>query len=386
MRNPGERLLLPMVTSQPVMPFSSATKAPSSPPPPASAGQNRRMLQKKSRKNNSSNNNNNNNEKKSNTNNRKPRYWFDPDSGFSLVSPGSTLFSAAMGEDTQGTNGVRSSAKWLPGVRRARQSNDEHRGKVLTRNGRPMGTRSFEHLPRARTTLGGDRHRIRRLSKCEHAPITGTSLKTAEIDEEATLIIDTNVYLDDSKVSRMQREVLRGIPLARSSSCLAKTSGSTNINVQIRQTDSVPGPHFGGTDQPAAFCELLLPGDTLSAIRTSSERKLQLNIYLSETLKKYLGVAIDRYYLRLLSAQKYHTCGGEAEAVVSTMKARSNAALPKRSATAALGSRRPRSRVTWADVKGDLSDDFEGAPIKSRNNQGDWLMDRKLHTSQDIRR
>ena len=89
------------------------------------------------------------------------------------------------------------------------------------------------------------------------------------------------------------------------------------VKVRLRYTpETVPGVHFGGTAEPAAFCELFCPSHvfhdrklkcllppavtilTHSAIDIDKCVETKLQLFLSGILAKMLGVPIDRYYLR----------------------------------------------------------------------------------------
>ena len=185
-----------------------------------------------------------------------------------------------------------------------------------------------------------------------HPPRQAIPLAT---NSQVVLLIDTNVAFTANDHERIKRAIESALPLpyiyrkrsifgetnALSSSFPAKRSSKNRqgtfhynsrqrrkrqvaserhghrVKVRLRYTpETVPGVYFGGTAEPAAFCELffsshvfhdrklkcLLPS-TVTILTHSSididkcvETKLQL--FLSGILAKMLGVPIDRYYLR----------------------------------------------------------------------------------------
>ena len=72
----------------------------------------------------------------------------------------------------------------------------------------------------------------------------------------------------------------------------------------MRYHESVPGAHWGSTDEPAAFCELLVSEEQLHILDQNIQYQRQMQLYLSDTLEKYFNIPNDRYYLRFLNRQK----------------------------------------------------------------------------------
>lgn len=118
------------------------------------------------------------------------------------------------------------------------------------------------------------------------------------------LLVDTNCPFRASVARHFENELTNSFPLPLSQYprdavvYSHKEASSGRLIVQLRYLPSVPGPHFGGTDEPAAFCELLLSSKQLRSM--THNIRMQLQLYLSGALGRYFGVRADRYYLRFM--------------------------------------------------------------------------------------
>lgn len=118
------------------------------------------------------------------------------------------------------------------------------------------------------------------------------------------LLVDTNCPFRASTARQFETELTTSFPLPlsqypRSAVVYSRKDVSPNqLIVQLRYLASVPGPHFGGSEEPAAFCELLMSAKQMKALTYSM--RLQLQIYISSALDRYFGVRPDRYYLRFM--------------------------------------------------------------------------------------
>lgn len=73
------------------------------------------------------------------------------------------------------------------------------------------------------------------------------------------------------------------------------------LNVELATGSAYcPGPHFGGTPEPAAFCELLIPATVSSEPPFAAKNGMR--VFLAVALGRFLGVKPDRYYLRFVSS------------------------------------------------------------------------------------
>ncbi len=78
-----------------------------------------------------------------------------------------------------------------------------------------------------------------------------------------------------------------------------QTTNNHRVKVRLRyKPETVPGVYFGGTNDAAAFCELLCPSDVLVDINKNVDLTQTIQIFISETLKRILLIPIDRYYLK----------------------------------------------------------------------------------------
>jgi len=118
------------------------------------------------------------------------------------------------------------------------------------------------------------------------------------------LLVDTNCPFRASVARQFESELTTSFPLPLSQYprnavvYSHKEASSGRLIVQLRYLPSVPGPHFGGTDEPAAFCELLLSPKQLRSI--TYNMRMQLRLYLSHALERYFAIRPDRYYLRFM--------------------------------------------------------------------------------------
>ncbi len=137
------------------------------------------------------------------------------------------------------------------------------------------------------------------------------------------LLIETNVLFSTQQQENLKREFMCSFPLpciyqkrsmlaqpvrkrkthSRSTSSFMANGekGSRRLKVRLKYSKDVPGPYFGGTKDPAAFCELIVKHNLLDSINNAIQKKIQ--IFAAQCLRRHLGVPIDRYFLRILSGK-----------------------------------------------------------------------------------
>ena len=129
------------------------------------------------------------------------------------------------------------------------------------------------------------------------------------------LLVDTNCPFRASTARQFESDIQTTFPLPNSVSPSAERHSVVYSNqqqqqpnikviVQLRYHESVPGAHWGSTDEPAAFCELLVSEEQLQILDQNIQYQRQMQLYLSDTLEKYFNIPNDRYYLRFLNRQK----------------------------------------------------------------------------------
>ena len=251
-----------------------------------------------------------------------------------------------------GTNGDHASRKGRKRMRRVRsnllrplaQKHAPSRDvKHLVTSGHPLSNKALKHSAVSSTQS----HR-----SLAHPPRQGIPLAP---NSQVVLLIDTNVAFTANDHERIKRAIESGLPLpyiyrkrsifgetnALSSSFPAKRSSKNRqgtfhynswqrrrrqvaskhqghrVKVRLRYTpETVPGVHFGGTAEPAAFYELFcsshvfqnrklkyllpFPVTILTYLSVDIDKcvETKLQLFLSGLLTKILGVPIDRYYLR----------------------------------------------------------------------------------------
>lgn len=122
------------------------------------------------------------------------------------------------------------------------------------------------------------------------------------------LLVDTNCPFRASTARQFESEIEQSFPLPHSampteSSVVYSHKQATAgpVVVQLRYHESVPGAYYGSTDEPAAFCELLVSEQQLVSLRRNTQHQRNMQLYLSEALEKYFHIPNDRYYLRFLN-------------------------------------------------------------------------------------
>ena len=327
------------------------------------------------------------------------KYWYNATSGFSVINPTSTLFTP---ENPQAFVEA-AAAPWRNG--RQQTSGGRKNSVRLKRTAREncpvLQPRQLQlrqmhsHQQRRRKLVPRRLHSTRRgkkenhpLVKIKNTPIVGITIKDSRQDENpVTLFVDLNVRRDN--FDRFERDVRASLPLP-------KLKVRDRIQIRVRQnSEAVPGPHFGGTDDPAAFCELHLNERMLHAVQQERQIRLSLQKNISERLLRHFGVPIDRYYLRflpLLGPDQEKSAENTAVAAVlqsrrqqqllrsSTAAGEQNCTKQHTRSQTAVPIRRQESakHVTWAEITKDL-------PTDGVQHQGEWLMERKriIHTSQN---
>ena len=124
------------------------------------------------------------------------------------------------------------------------------------------------------------------------------------------LLVDTNCPFRASTARQFESDLRDSFPLPKSATSAEDSviyfnnkAASNNVAVQLRYHDGVPGAYYGGTDEPAAFCELLVSEKQLKLLGRNSKLQRNMQNYLSEKLEKYFQIPNDRYYLRFLNRE-----------------------------------------------------------------------------------
>ena len=171
----------------------------------------------------------------------------------------------------------------------------------------------------------------------------------------AAVLIETNVPFTSKQMEQFSKEIMNGFPLpqlyekrtlfakrqpsklspSRShlsqlhQDLMASTSSlgvrakqakaQRRVQVRLRHApDSVPGPYFGGTDEPSACCELIVPDQVFSGMTRQTRQAIQL--FVAQRLKRYLCIPFDRYFLRFLAHSELKKKGAVAGTNASTVR------------------------------------------------------------------
>ena len=132
----------------------------------------------------------------------------------------------------------------------------------------------------------------------------------AQQQQPPLLLVDTNCPFRASVARQFESEVQQSFPLPHSTISVGSSVVYTNkeasagsIIVNLRYHESVPSCHYGGTDDPAAFCELLLSEKQLRSIQKNARLARDMQLFLSSVLERYFQIPPDRYYLRFLNRE-----------------------------------------------------------------------------------
>ena len=138
------------------------------------------------------------------------------------------------------------------------------------------------------------------------------------------LLIETNVLFGARQQEQLMKELTCGFPLPciykkrsllsspnrgsktghvrSTSNFLIADKDRRRVKVRIRYSKDIPGPFFGGTNAPAACCELVVKDNIIGTINREVQKKIQN--FVAHSLRRHLAVPIDRYFLRVLGEKQ----------------------------------------------------------------------------------